>query len=154
MHVRVCVCTGVCERMSASEMLSACVSHRPGPGAPHLSETDVCRDPVSDGETHDVPGNQVSSQQVLELSFSDAACETGKSQSTRVSIPALCTLINVSRDGRHTLSLSVMDKPWRCWYFLNSCTLEGVLGECVASGRPWSLSEVQSLPCLPAWTRG
>lgn len=39
----------------------------------HLGEADVGGDPVSDGEGHDVPGNQFSGEQMLELPVPDAA---------------------------------------------------------------------------------
>lgn len=127
MCVRAHVCARVCVRENA-RLREAKRLHIPPTRAwdPHLSETDVCRDPVSDGERHDVPGNQVARQQVLELSFSYAAFETVKSQSTHVNIPVLCTLINVSKDDGNTLSLSGMDKPLQCCYFLNSCILGDV----------------------------
>ena len=66
--------------MPVANKLSVCRSQRPGSGTPHLSETDVCGDPVSDRERHDVSGNQVSREQMLEFSFSDAACETVNKQ--------------------------------------------------------------------------
>lgn len=147
------VCARVCVRENVHLREAKCL-HIPPTRAwdPHLSETDVCRDPVSNGERHDVPGNQVSRQQMLELSFSYAAFETVKSQSVDVSIPVLCILINVSKDGRNTFPFGYGQTlvvlvfkllcPRRC------------LGGRAASGRAWSLSEVRSFPCLSAWTRG
>ena len=82
-----------------------------GLGAPHLGETNVRRDPVSDRERHDVSGNQVSRKQMLPLPFSYAALGMVKSKITHVGILFLCTLINLSKDYRNTLSLSGMGAP-------------------------------------------
>ena len=106
------------DRTPASEKLSVCMAPGPGSGAPHLCETDVCRDPVSDGERHDVSRHQVSSKKMLELPFSYAAFEMGKSKSTHVGISFLGTLINLSKDYRNTVSLSLMDKPLCLYGFI------------------------------------
>lgn len=93
----VCVCVYAQERMPTFNKLSAYISHRQGSGTPHLSETNVCRDPVSDRQTHNVSRNQVSCKQMLEFSFPYAAFERVKSKSIHVDIPFLCALINWSK---------------------------------------------------------
>lgn len=90
----------------------------PGSGAPHLCEADVCRDPVSDRERHDVSRHQVSSKKMMEFSFSYAVFEMGKSKSTHVDISFLGTFITLSKDYRNTLSLSLMDKPLCLYGFI------------------------------------
>lgn len=76
-----CLCVDGCEQGNAClHKLRVCTPAERARG-PHLREPDVCGDAVSDGERHDVSGNQVSGEQVLEPPFSDAAVETPKSKS-------------------------------------------------------------------------
>lgn len=126
-YTHACVCAvHETERTPASEKLSVCMAPGPGSGAPHLCETDVCRDPVSDRERHDVSRHQVSSKKMLELSFSYAVFEMGKSKSTHVDISFLGTLINEQRSQKHTFSFPYGQTlvPLRFYYFLNSPILK------------------------------
>ena len=73
-HMPMSACMCVQEGENACLREAKCLhGPRTGVWAPHLCETDVGRDAVSDGEGHDVSRHQVSGERVLELSFSYAA---------------------------------------------------------------------------------